>query len=164
VTGPFVIVGNVPYYITTPILFHVLRAPLPRHAVFLVQREVAERMTASPDSKEYGALSVNVQAIADTEMVRLVPPASFNPPPKVESAVIRVTPKVTPLVAVDELDAFRRFVQSLFGMRRKQIGNTLRSISERSSEVLTSLGIDPKWRPENLSPETFLKLFRAVSD
>ena len=164
VIGPFVIVGNVPYYITTPILFHVLRAPLPRHAVFLVQREVADRMTASPDSKEYGALSVNVQAMAETEMILRVPPGAFSPPPKVESAVIRVTPGKEPLISPDEADSFRRFVQSLFGMRRKQIGNTLRSISRRSAEVLTSLGIDPKIRPENLTPQTFVKLFRAISD
>lgn len=164
VDGSFVIVGNVPYYITTPILFHVLRAPLPRHAVFLVQREVAERMTASPDSKEYGALSVNVQALANTELIRLVPPGAFSPPPKVESAVIRVTPKADPLIGVGEVDAFRRFVQSLFGMRRKQIGNTLRSMSQHSAEVLKGLGIDPKVRPENLTPETFVRLFRAISD
>jgi len=164
VNGPFVIVGNVPYYITTPILFHVLREPLPRHAVFLIQREVAERMTASPDSKEYGALSVNVQALANTEIIRIVPPGAFTPPPKVESAVIRVIPKAEPLIGVDEIDGFRRFVQSLFGMRRKQIGNTLRSTSQRSAEVLAGLGIDPKVRPENLTPETFVKLFRAISD
>lgn len=164
VSGPFVVVGNVPYYITTPILFHVLRAPFPRHAVFLVQREVADRMTASPDSKEYGALSVNVQATADTEIIRRVPPHAFSPPPKVESAVIRVTPKSAPLIDAEEVDVFRRFVQSLFGMRRKQLGNSLRSMSQRSVEVLANLDIDPKIRPENLSPETFVELFRAVSD
>lgn len=160
--GPFVIVGNVPYYITTPILFHVLRAPLPRHFVFLVQREVAVRIVAAPGSKDYGALSVNVQAVANAEIIRHVPPGAFKPPPKVDSAVIRITPRGDPLISVDEVDPFRRFVQSLFGMRRKQIGNVLRSVTDRSAEVLASLGIDPRARPETLSPPVFVSLFRAT--
>ncbi len=164
VNGSFVIVGNVPYYITTPILFHVLRAPLPRHAVFLVQREVADRIVAPSGSKEYGALSVNVQAIATAELIRRVPPGAFRPPPKVESAVIRITPRSDPLITVEEVDPFRRFVQSLFGMRRKQVGNVLRSITDRSAEVLQTLDIDPRARPETLSPQLFVSLFRASSN
>lgn len=160
--GPFVIVGNVPYYITTPILFHVLRARLPRHFVFLVQREVAERIVSAPGSKDYGALSVNVQAVANAEIIRHVPPAAFKPPPKVDSAVIRITPRSDPLISVDEVDPFRRFVQSLFGMRRKQIGNVLRSVTDRSADVLASLGIDSRARPETLSPPVFVSLFRAT--
>ena len=162
VNGPFVIVGNVPYYITTPILFHVLRAPLPRHAVFLVQREVADRIVSNPGSKEYGALTVNVQAISNAEIIRRVPPGAFKPPPKVDSAVIRITPRADPLITVDEVDPFRRFVQSLFAMRRKQIGNVLRSVTDRSSEILASLGIDSKARPETLSPALFVLLYRSV--
>jgi 16S rRNA (adenine1518-N6/adenine1519-N6)-dimethyltransferase len=161
VNGSFVVVGNVPYYITTPILFHVLRAPLPRHAVFLVQREVADRIVASAGSKEYGALSVNVQAIANAELIRRVPPSAFKPPPKVDSAVIRITPRPDPLITVEEVDPFRRFVQSLFGMRRKQVGNVLRSITDRSAELLESLAIDPRARPETLSPQLFVALYRS---
>ena len=163
-TGPFVLVGNVPYYITTPILFHVLRAPFPRHMVFLVQREVAERIGAAPGSKEYGALSVNVQAIANAELIRLVPPGAFKPPPKVESAVIRITPRSDPLITAEEVDPFRRFVQALFGQRRKQLGGILRSLSDRSVEVLLNLKIDPRARPETLSPALFVSLFRALQD
>jgi 16S rRNA (adenine1518-N6/adenine1519-N6)-dimethyltransferase len=92
VGGPFAVVGNVPYYITTPILFHALRPPLPTRCVFLVQREVAERIVSPPGSREYGALSVNIQAIAKAEIVRIVPPGAFSPPPKVDSAVVRITP------------------------------------------------------------------------
>ena len=163
----FVIVGNVPYYITTPILFHVLRPPLPRHAVFLVQREVAERVTASPGTGGYGALSVNVQVIATASIIRHVPPGAFKPPPKVDSAVIKVVPRSDPLIGQDEIDPFRRFVQGLFGMRRKQVANVLRSVTPltpvQAAEVLSSLEIDARARPETLSPEVFVSLFRAAA-
>ena len=162
VSGTFVLVGNVPYYITTPILFHVLRAPFPRHIVFLVQREVADRIIAAPGSKEYGALSVNVQAIANAEIIRRVPRGAFKPPPKVDSAVIRIVPRADPLIGPDEVDPFRRFVQGLFGQRRKQLGGTLRSMNDRSSDILIELEIDPRTRSETLSPERFVSLFRKV--
>ncbi|MEO5588838.1 MAG: 16S rRNA (adenine(1518)-N(6)/adenine(1519)-N(6))-dimethyltransferase RsmA [Gemmatimonadaceae bacterium] len=165
--GPFVVVGNVPYYITTPILFHVMKAPFPRHAVFLVQREVAERIVAAAGSKAYGALSANVQAIADAEIILDVGPDAFRPPPKVHSSVIRITPKLPPMVSGSEADAFRRFVQALFGMRRKQISNVLRSVAsltaDQVAETLTSLGIDPRARPETLSPEMLISLMRAAT-
>ena len=88
--GPYVLVGNVPYYITTPILFHALAAPRPLRAVYLVQREVADRLTAGPGSRDYGALTVNVQAVAHAEFVAPVPAGAFRPPPKVESAIVRI--------------------------------------------------------------------------
>ncbi len=163
--GPFVVVGNVPYYITTPILFHVLRPPFPRHAVFLVQREVAERIVAPPGSRTYGALSANVQAISGARILRIVPPGAFKPPPKIESAVIRVTPRPDPIITGDEVDRYRGFVQALFAMRRKQVGNALRSAGNLSAEqaagVLADLTIDPRARPETLSPEQFAGLMRA---
>ena len=163
--GPFVVVGNVPYYITTPILFHVLRPPYPRHAVFLVQIEVAERMISPPGSKTYGALSANVQAIANAEILRDVPPGAFRPPPKVYSSVVRVVPRTDPLLERNEVDAFRKFVQSLFGMRRKQLGNSLRSASQLSAEeahaVLEESGIDPMLRAESLSPSQLVSLMRS---
>lgn len=166
--GPFVVVGNVPYYITTPILFHVLRPPFPRHAVFLVQREVAERMIASPGSKNYGALSVNLQTIVTVEIVRHVAPRAFRPAPKVDSAVVKVVPRSDALVDGAELRRLRTFVQGLFGMRRKQLGNALRSTSvltaEAATATLLSLDIDPKARPETLSPSQFVSLMRSVSE
>lgn len=164
--GSFVVVGNVPYYITTPIIFHVLRAPFPRHAVFLVQLEVAERIVAHPGSRTYGALSVNVQAIATAEILFEVPRTAFRPPPKVTSAVVRITPRSDAIVNEDEAPRFRGFVQGLFGMRRKQIANVLRSVSQVSAgeaiEILESQGIDPKARPETLSPSEHATLMRAV--
>ena len=168
VTGPFVVVGNVPYYITTPILFHVLRRPLPRHIVLLVQREVAERIVAPPGSKQYGALSVNVQVAAAAEIVRHVPPGAFSPPPKVDSAIVRIVPLADSLVTDDEAARFRTFVQGLFGMRRKQVGNVLRSVTQLSPveavTVLESLGIDPRARPETLSVSQFVSLMRASGE
>ena len=163
--GPFVVAGNVPYYITTPILFHVLRPPFPRQAVFLVQREVAERMVAPPGSRTYGALSANVQAVARAEIIRGVPPGAFKPPPKVDSAVVRVVPRADPIVTAAEVEPYRIFVQALFGMRRKQIGNSLRSAANLSAEaaasVLAGLGIDPMIRAESLSPDRLASLMRA---
>ena len=162
--GPFVVVGNVPYYITTPILFHVLRPPFPRSAVFLVQKEVAERIVSPPGSRAYGALSANVQAISRAEILRTVPAGAFKPPPKVDSSVVRVTPRTDPIISTDEVDPYRGFVQALFAMRRKQLGNALRSAGQLSAEqaagVLADAGIDPKARPETLSPLQFADLMR----
>jgi 16S rRNA (adenine1518-N6/adenine1519-N6)-dimethyltransferase len=162
--GPFVVVGNVPYYITTPILFHALRPPLPIRCVFLVQREVADRMVSPPGSREYGALSVNVQAVANAQIVRIVPPGAFSPPPKVESAVVRITPLEKPIVGENEIESFRTFVLSIFGMRRKQIGTILRSVwsltGEEATRILAEVDIDPKARPETLSPEKLAGLLR----
>jgi 16S rRNA (adenine1518-N6/adenine1519-N6)-dimethyltransferase len=130
--------------------------------VFLVQREVAERVTSTAGTKEYGALSVNVQALAHTEIVRRVPPGAFKPPPKVDSAVIRITPRADPLINADEVDDFRRFVQALFGQRRKQIGGVLKSITRESPEILSELGFDPRLRSETLTPQQFVALFRSM--
>jgi 16S rRNA (adenine1518-N6/adenine1519-N6)-dimethyltransferase len=166
VDGKFSVVGNIPYNITTPILFHVLRPPFPAYAVFLVQREVAERIVAPPGSNDYGALSVNVQAIARSEIVRTVSPASFTPPPKVESAVIRISPLDSAVLPSEELHEFRIFVQSVFGMRRKQIANVLRAVGRVSLEdargILAAHQIDPKTRPETLSPLQLAALMRAT--
>jgi 16S rRNA (adenine1518-N6/adenine1519-N6)-dimethyltransferase len=164
--GPYVLAGNVPYYITTPILFHVLRPPFPRHAVFLVQREVAERIVSPAGSKSYGALSANVQAVARAEILRLVPPGAFRPPPKVESAVVRVVPRTDPLVSIEEVASFRTFVQSLFGMRRKQLGNSLRSAAaldaDAAASVLEAAGVDPAARVETLAPSVLADLMRRA--
>lgn len=161
------LVGNVPYYITTPILFHALERPRPERAVYLVQREVAERMVAKPGSKEYGALSVNVQALAIPKQLFRVAPGSFQPPPKVESAVVSVEPRVDAVVSDAEEAAFRKLVLDAFGMRRKQMRRVLRSLfrlsAERADEVLTAAGIDPEARPETLAPIDFAKILRGLN-
>jgi 16S rRNA (adenine1518-N6/adenine1519-N6)-dimethyltransferase len=165
----YLLVGNVPYYITTPILFHALDGELPRRAVFLVQREVAMRAMAQPGSGTYGALSVNLQVLATVERVFDIPPGAFQPPPKVDSSVIRVTPLAEPVLRDGEQRKFRGFVQSLFSQRRKQIGTILRGLSSAESTwppdtlgVLAKLGIPATERPERLPPGLFLELFRQI--
>jgi 16S rRNA (adenine1518-N6/adenine1519-N6)-dimethyltransferase len=164
--GDFVLAGNVPYYITTPILFHALTPPRPLRSVYLVQREVAERVVAAPGSKVYGALSVNVQAVATAEVLFRVPPGAFSPPPKVDSAVLRVTPSPDPIVGPAEQAGYRSLVQEAFGLRRKQMRRVLRTIAsldaERAEEVLRRAAIDPDVRPETLSPSDFARLHHAL--
>ena len=165
--GPFRLVGNVPYYITTPILFHALERPRPDRAVYLVQKEVAERMVATAGSDDYGALSVNVQAVAVPKMLFRVAPGAFNPPPKVESAVVRIEPRADPVVAESEEKSYQRFVIDAFGMRRKQLRRVLRSIwhlsAEAADEIIARCNFDPTARPETLTPEDFARLVRARS-
>ncbi|HEY0776951.1 MAG TPA: 16S rRNA (adenine(1518)-N(6)/adenine(1519)-N(6))-dimethyltransferase RsmA [Gemmatirosa sp.] len=165
--GPdFVLAGNVPYYITTPILFHALVAPRPRRAVYLVQREVADRLTADPGSKTYGALGVNVQAVARVEPIVRVPPAAFVPPPKVDSAVVRITPRPDPVVGPSEEARFRRFVQAAFALRRKQLRRVVRTIAgldvDAAEAILRTADVDPDARPETLSAAEFAALVRAL--
>lgn len=159
----FLLIGNVPYYITTPIVFKALEAPIPRRSVFLVQREVAERMAARADTESYGALSVNIAAVANTEKVLDVPASAFQPPPKVESAVVRLTPRENPLVRAEFLAPFRAFVQAAFGLRRKQMQRVLRTVRgispEQAGAILERAGIDRAARPEVLTPESFAELF-----
>ena len=163
---PFVVVGNVPYYITTPILFHSLEPPFPLRCVFLLQQEVANRIVSNPGSREYGALSVNVQAVAHAEIVRRVPASAFTPSPKVDSAVVRITPRSDPLLPEEEMEGFRGFVFAVFGMRRKQIANILRSVRRLSPEevdrILGITGIDSRARPETLRPDQFVELMRLT--
>jgi 16S rRNA (adenine1518-N6/adenine1519-N6)-dimethyltransferase len=165
--GPFVLAGNVPYYITTPILFHALVAPRPSLAVFLVQREVAERLAAPPGSRTYGALSVNVQALASVDLVAHVPARSFRPAPKVDSAIVRLRPLAEPVVAPHEERRFRTLVQQAFGQRRKQMRRVVRTVGNLDAAgaeaVLDAAGIEPGVRPETLSPVAFSRLLRALA-
>jgi len=165
-TDRFVLAGNVPYYITTPILFHALRRPRPERAVYLVQLEVAERMAAPPGSKTYGALSVNVQSVAGVEVLFRVPAGAFSPPPKVESAVVRVTPLASPVVAPEDEERVRAFVQAAFALRRKQMRRVLRTIGgvgpEAAEAALAEAGVDPDARPETLAPNDFARLAAAA--
>lgn len=163
--GEYSLVGNIPYNITTPILFHAMRPPRPRCAVLLLQREVGERMGAAPGSRVYGALTVNLSAIARTEVLFRVPPGAFQPPPKVESVVVRITPRADPIVRPDEEAAFRTLVQGAFGLRRKQMRRVVRTLFELDAGTadsrLAAAGIDPDARPETLTPEAFAALLRT---
>lgn len=158
----FAVIGNIPYNITSPLLEKALTPPLPSRIVFLVQKEVADRIAAPPGSRTYGALSVGIQATCKVEKLFVVKAGAFRPPPKVDSAVIRLTPLEQPLVPVEQGRAFRRFVVAAFGQRRKQLRNVIAAAVSRQpdavAEGLVALGIDPKARPETLSPSDFARL------
>jgi 16S rRNA (adenine1518-N6/adenine1519-N6)-dimethyltransferase len=123
-------------------------------------------MAAREDTESYGALSVNVAAVAHVEQVMTVPASAFRPPPKVESAVVRLRPREHPLVSIESLPAFRVFVQSAFGLRRKQMQRVLRTARGLSpahvAGLLARAGIDPTARPEVISPERFAGIFREL--
>jgi 16S rRNA (adenine1518-N6/adenine1519-N6)-dimethyltransferase len=158
------ITGNIPYYITTPIIEAAL-LQRPAMIVLLVQEEVADRVVASPGSKTYGALSVGVQVEALAEKLFVVKAGAFVPPPRVRSALLRLRPREHPLVdRRDDIRPFRAFVAACFSQRRKQLRHTMRSITGRSAAQvdggLTALGIDPVVRAETLAPERFVGLWR----
>lgn len=163
--GPYVLAGNVPYNITTPILFHALKRPRPARAVYLVQREVAERVVAAPASEAYGALSANVQAVAHAEMLFKVAAGAFQPPPKVESAVLRIMPRADPVIGEHEEEAFRHLVQASFALRRKQLRRVMRTVyaldADAAERLIAAAHLDPEARPEVLSPDAFARLLRA---
>ena len=151
------VVGNIPYYITSPLIDKALTPPIPERVVFLVQAEVADRLAARPGTKTYGALSVGVQAVCRVEKLFTVAPGSFKPPPKVRSVVIRLTPLAEPLVLPEEIAPFRAFVTACFSRRRKQLKNAVPGLSV---EQLEALGIDATLRPERLTPAEFVRLLR----
>ena len=164
--GPFLLAGNVPYYITTPIIFHAMTRPRPLRAVFLVQREVGERAVAAPGSKEYGALSVNLQALATVTIRGTVKPTAFNPPPTVDSSILHLVPRTDPVIAEHEEDAFRKLVIAAFGLRRKQLRRVVRTVrgltAEQADVALSAASLDPEARPETLSPAQFAALLHAL--
>ena len=151
------IIGNIPYYITSPLIDKALTPPLPERVVFLMQAEVADRLAAEPGSKTYGALSVGVQAICRVEKLFTVEAGSFRPPPKVRSAVVRLTPRSVPLIRPEEIAPLRAFVTACFSKRRKQLKNAVPGVTEAQ---LLELGFDPAIRPERLPPEAFVRLLR----
>lgn len=164
--GPRKIVGNVPYYITSPLIEKALQPPAPAVVVFLVQREVADRVAAPPGSRTYGALSVGVQAVARAERLFTVRAGAFRPPPRVDSALLRLTPLERPAVPETERAGFRAFVVAIFGQRRKQIARGLRILHDldaaRSVAVCEAAGVAPDARPEALDVAAFVRLFHAM--
>jgi 16S rRNA (adenine1518-N6/adenine1519-N6)-dimethyltransferase len=159
--GPAVIAGNIPYYITSEILERVL-ALLPRlkRAVLLVQREVAERIAAPAGRREYGLLSVRVQAVAEPEILFTVPASAFSPPPEVSSALVRLTPRATPLPDWDRLPAFLEFAARCFRYKRRTLRNNLAAWYSRSQ--LDALP-ETRLRAEQLSAEELLRLYQTLN-
>lgn len=160
--------GNIPYRITSPLIERALRPPRPELIVFLVQREVADRLTAPPGSRSYGALTVGVGAVATVEQLFVVKAGAFLPPPGVDSAAVRIVPRSRPLVAPGEGPSLRRLVTGLFAQRRKQLGTALRRqwglAGAEVARVLEEVRIDPTVRAETLEVEEFVRLLRAGGD
>lgn len=154
--------ANLPYYITTPIIFALLEKRLPmERLVAMVQKEVAERMAAKPGGRDYGALSVAIQYYTVPEIAFIVPPESFIPAPNVDSAVIVCKRREKPAVAVEDEALFFRVVKAAFSLRRKMLNNSLKNMGINSTECaawLERAGVDGKRRAETLSLEEFASL------
>jgi 16S rRNA (adenine1518-N6/adenine1519-N6)-dimethyltransferase len=151
------IVGNLPYNISTPLLFHLSRyADRVRDLHFMLQLEVVERMVAKPSTPEYGRLSVMLQTRFRMQKLFRVGPGAFRPPPKVDSAVVRMVPLAAPLGCDEKV--FERVVREAFSARRK----TLRNALSLESNDYTELGIDAGLRPENLSPWDYVRITRRA--
>lgn len=160
------VVANLPYYVTTPIIAKLLKEDFNfKSLTIMIQKEVAERMAAKPNSKDYGALSILVQYYCSTEIIRKVSPASFIPQPKVESIVIRLDKLSSPRVTIKDEKLFFKIVRDSFNMRRKTLWNAMKSLnlsSELLAEAFEKSGIDPKRRGETLSLEDFAELCDAL--
>ena len=186
--APFRVAGNLPYNISSPILFRLIESakrgsdssnsgatastptePAPPRtgepaivdATLMVQREVADRLEAAPGSGDYGMLSISVQLHADVRRVLTLPPGAFRPPPRVHSAVVRLTFRA-PAVPIPDERQFEAMVRSMFTQRRKTLANALAAFAgghgRRAGEVLRAAGIDPSRRPETLNLEELAAL------
>ncbi len=154
------VVANLPYQISTPLLFRFIESKEVFSAfTLMLQKEVAERMAAPPGKKEYGPLSIFIQLFLDLSVRFFIKPSSFFPPPKVESAVVHMTWKQKPVIEEEEEEWFKRVVRACFGYRRKTLINALKhselSLPEFTESRMKEIGIDPQRRPETLTIEEF---------
>jgi|SRR5690554_3682589 len=160
---PIRVFGNLPYNISTPIIFHLLSHLGDIEDMhFMLQKEVVERLAAEPNSKAYGRISVAVQQACLVEPVLLVPPGAFTPPPKVESAVVRLVPYKNSPYPVKDREALYKVCLIAFNQRRKTIRNNLKQLM--SDAQIEALGIDPNARPETLSVADYCRLANWYSD
>jgi 16S rRNA (adenine1518-N6/adenine1519-N6)-dimethyltransferase len=166
------VVANLPYYVTTPIIMKLLEDQLPiRGIVCMLQKEVADRISAKPGTKEYGSLSIAVQYYTIPETVMIVPKTVFVPQPNVDSAVIRLTRRQTPIVEVKDEAFFFQITRASFAQRRKTLLNNLQSGLRNGKEkkelilsILEEVQIEPSRRGETLSIEEFARLSDALYD
>lgn len=156
------IVGNLPYNISTPLMLHLLNfTSCINDMHFMLQKEVVERLAGQPGSRDYGRLSVMVQYLCEVEYLFDVPPEAFEPQPKVDSAIVRLTPYQTPPFPEVDRKVLEKLVAQAFGMRRKTLANNLKPVL--SAAQLTELGIDPGLRPEQITIEEYARLAKHVS-
>jgi 16S rRNA (adenine1518-N6/adenine1519-N6)-dimethyltransferase len=159
--GKLRVIGNLPYNISTPLLFHLLDQSTCIHdMLFMLQKEVVDRMAAAPGGKDYGRLSVMIQWQLRVEKLFDVPPGAFTPPPKVDSSVVRLVPHAVPPVQVRDAEVFAQVVRAAFAQRRKTLRNNLKGLL--TSDALESLGIDPQRRAETLTLAEFAELANAL--
>ncbi|MEJ2760672.1 MAG: 16S rRNA (adenine(1518)-N(6)/adenine(1519)-N(6))-dimethyltransferase RsmA [Gammaproteobacteria bacterium] len=159
--GPLQIVGNLPYNISTPLLFHLLdQLDCIARMVFMLQKEVADRIAAAPGGGDYGRLSVMIQSRCRVESLFRVGPQAFTPPPRVESRVIRLTPAAGP--AIKDRELFAAVVRTAFSHRRKTLRNALKGYIAAAG--LEALGIDPGQRPQELAVATYAALANHLTD
>lgn len=157
------LVGNLPYYVSSPILFHCLdHGDAIADMLFMLQKEVVERMAATPGGKVYGRLSVMLQLACKVEPLLRVPPGAFRPPPQVDSAVVRLTP----LPASQRPDAtlsrtIEVIVRAAFGKRRKTLANALSGLLD--ADAIRAAGIDPRVRAETLAPQSYVALAQIAA-
>lgn len=167
--SPARVVGNLPYNVSSPILFRLLETAaggtVLRDATLMLQREVADRVMATPGTREYGTLAVQVGLVSDVDRLLALPPGAFRPPPKVHSAVIRLRFRA-PSADVGDPVTFAALVRGVFLRRRKTLSNALAAVAPRfarsTSELIERAGLDGTRRPETLSVDDFARLSRAV--
>ena len=157
---PIRLVGNLPYNISSPILFHALEhAAVVRDMHFMLQKEVVDRMAAGPGSKVFGRLSVMLQAYCQVTSLFVVPPGAFRPPPKVDSAVVRLVPRDPASIGINDHKRFAEVVKAAFGQRRKTLRNALNNVV--SAEQFAAAGVRPDARAEQLDVAEFIALANA---
>lgn len=155
------IIGNLPYNISTPLLFHLAEfAPAIIDMHFMLQKEVVERMTARPATHDYGRLSVMLQYRFDMESLFDVPPAAFDPPPKVDSAIVRMRPRPQAEMLASSMDTLAHVVSSAFAQRRKTLRNTLAGVLTPADFI--HLDIDPQRRAETVSVADFVRIANHI--
>jgi len=158
--------GNIPYQITSPLIERALTPPRPRTIVFLMQREVADRLAAPPGSDAYGALSAGVQLVARVERLFGVPRGAFRPPPRVDSAVVRITPLHPAPLPPEQEAATRQVIRLAFQRRRQQLRRSLSEFYDvtrvEAERLLVGAGAAADARPEVLSPDQFVTLARGL--
>ena len=156
------IIGNLPYNISTPLLFHLLEfAPIVADMLFMLQKEVADRIAALPDTDDYGRLSVMVQYHCQAEVLFDVPPSAFHPPPKVDSSIIKLIPYHVLPYPADDYKLFSSIVKLAFGQRRKTLRNSLKGVID--AEKWEKIAVSSILRPEVLSVKEFVTIANAMS-
>ena len=156
------VVGNLPYNISTPLLFHLIRqAPVIEDMHFMLQKEVVERLSAAPGNGDYGRLSVMIQYHCKVDPLFRVKSGAFTPAPKVDSAVVRLTPWRQPPAALDRYTDLSRLVREAFSQRRKTLRNTLKPLL--SVEHIEAAGVDPRARPETITLKQYVALANQLT-